>query len=69
MLHRPLCHNTTVVLYVYLIAKYASASADIERKKKKVEERGPPQFALINGVAILESDVARHINGASAVLS
>ena len=35
MSHRPLYHNTTVVICVNVIAKYASVSADIERKKKK----------------------------------
>ena len=46
MAHRPLYHNTTVVLYVCVImAKYASASADIERKKK-TEETAPPPVCL-----------------------
>ena len=59
MSHRPFYHNTTVVLDVNLIAKYASASAYIERKKKKMEQSCP----------ILKSDVARNENGATPVLS
>ena len=44
------------------------ASAYTERKQK-TEESAPPQFAYINDVAILKSDVARKENGAFAVLS
>ena len=42
MSHSPFYHNATVDLYVYRIAKYASASGDVERKTKKMKERGPP---------------------------
>ena len=42
MSHRPLYHNATVVLCVCLNAKYANASSDIETKKKRAEESGPP---------------------------
>ena len=69
MAHRPLYHNIAVVLRVYLMAKYASANADIQRNKKTKESAPPPQFAYINGVAILKSDVVRNENGAFAVLS
>ena len=41
MSHRPLHPYKAVGLCVYLRAKYASASADIEGKKK-TEENGPP---------------------------
>ena len=42
MSHRPLCHNATVVLCVYLMAKYTNACPDIETIKKKTEESGTP---------------------------
>ena len=41
MLHRPLHHTTTIVLCVYLVAKYATVTAGIEGKKE-TEESGPP---------------------------
>ena len=66
--HKPLYHNIAVVLYVYLMEKYASANADIERNKK-TKESAPAQSAYIDGVAILKSDVVRNENGAFAVLS
>ena len=60
MSHRPLHRNKTVVLWVYMITTWTCARADIERKKEYSEESvPPPQFAYINGVAILKSDVVR----------
>ena len=41
MSHRPLYQNTTVVLCVYHIIKYASASADIEKQEKKMKDIAP----------------------------
>jgi len=68
MSHRPLHHNKTVVLCVYMMTTYTSASADIEIKKKKTL-CPRPQFDYINGVAILKSDVVGNENGAFAALS
>jgi hypothetical protein len=52
-----------------MMTTYPSPSADIERKNKEDGRKRSPQFAEINCVAILKSDVARNENGAFAVLS
>ena len=42
MSHRTLHQNKTVALYMYMMTTYTSASAAIERTKKKTQESGPP---------------------------
>ena len=69
MSHRPLHHNKTVLLCVYMMTTYTSASADIERKKEEEDALPPSLFDYINGVAILKSDVVGYENCAFAVLS
>ena len=44
--HGPLYHNIAVVLCVYLMEKYASANADIERNKKTKESAPLPSLPI-----------------------
>ena len=48
MSHRPVYPYTTVIICVYLRAKYASPSADIEVQKKNTQESAPPPVRLLD---------------------
>ena len=44
MSHRPFYHNTTVVICVYLIARYVKQVHILKERKKKIEESPPPSL-------------------------
>ena len=48
MSHRPVYPDTMVIICVYLRAKYASPSADIEVQKKNTQESAPPPVRLLD---------------------
>ena len=62
----PLCHNTTVDLSVFIMAKHASASVDLKERKRILNS--VPSLRLDQRCRNLVIRRARNEDGASAVL-